>query len=420
MGGALNDPGAIASAITPAAVHRSLGQAGVGARTRRPVALMGAALAGFLVVTWLVGWRQGLLWCIGVGYGVALSAAAFGFTTGWRVWITQRDPKGLWAQFVGIAVAMLISVPLLATHPELEGADGPLSISLLVGAFVFGAAMQVADGCGSGTLYKAGLGHPVSLAVLPAFVFGSFFGAAQLPAWLALGALPPVNLVQVLGAPWTLALQLGALALLAALLWRFSAMRADRADRAGDAAAVMTGVHEHDAARRPQSRWQGKAVWIAAIALGLLAAANLVVAGQPWGIVYGLGLWGAKIVQALGFDLSQNAFWGLPVQQAQLHASVLADNTSVTDIGLLLGALIAASWKGRACPRVRLPWRAWVASVVAGLVLGYSSRLAFGCNVGAYFSGIATGSLHGWIWFACAFLGSMLGVRLRGRLGIAG
>nr|WP_233224416.1 YeeE/YedE family protein [Thiomonas sp. X19] len=423
MAGALNDPGAITGGITVAATSRS--QAHPGVRTSRPVLLIGAALAGFLAVTWLVGWRQGLLWCIGVGYGVALSAAAFGFTTGWRVWITQRDPKGLWAQFVGIAVAMLISVPLLATHPELEGADGPLSISLLVGAFVFGAAMQVADGCGSGTLYKAGLGHPVSLAVLPAFVFGSFFGAAQLPAWLALGALPPVNLVQVLGAKWTLVLQLGALALLAALLWRFSAMRAYRLRRAATGAAVAAAdPSERDSAvplqGPPQSRWQGKAVWIAAIALGLLAAANLVVAGQPWGIVYGLGLWGAKIVQALGFDLSHNAFWGLPVQQAQLHASVLADNTSVTDIGLLLGALIAASWKGNACPRVKLPWRAWVASVLAGWVLGYSSRLAFGCNVGAYFSGIATGSLHGWIWFACAFLGSVLGVRLRGRLGIAG
>jgi uncharacterized membrane protein YedE/YeeE len=388
-------------------------------------------------VTWLVGWRQGLLWCIGLGYGAALSAAAFGFTTGWRVWITQRDPVGLWAQFLGIAVAMFISVPLLATHPELEAADGPLSISLLVGAFVFGAAMQVADGCGSGTLYKAGLGHPVSLAVLPAFVFGSFFGAAQLPAWLALGALPPVNLVHVLGAGWTLAVQLGALALLAALLWRFSAQRAYRVRRAAvDAAQPVAESARRGAAMSlqasqrvtsqepqqapPRSRWQGRAVWLAAIVLGLLAAANLVVAGQPWGIVYGLGLWGAKIVQALGFDLSHNTFWGLPVQQMQLHASVLADNTSVTDLGLLFGALIAASWKGKACPHVKLPWRAWGGSVLAGLVLGYSSRLAFGCNVGAYFSGIATGSLHGWIWFACAFAGSVLGVRLRGRLGIAG
>ncbi|SBP88422.1 putative Permease of the major facilitator superfamily [Thiomonas delicata] len=377
----------LARALNPPPAWRAAGVPG------RQALLLGAALAGWFAVTWLVGWRQGLLWCIGVGYGLALSAAAFGFTTGWRVWITQRDPKGLWAQFVGIAVAMLVSVPLLAAHPELQGADGPLSVSLVVGAFVFGAAMQVADGCGSGTLYKAGLGHPVSLAVLPAFVFGSFLGAAQLPAWLSLGALPPVNLVHRLGADWTLATQLGGLALLALALWRFRGTR--------------------------PSRWQGKAVWVAAVALGLLAAANLVVAGQPWGIVYGLGLWGAKVVQALGFDLSRNAFWGLPAQQAQLHATVLADNTSVTDLGLLFGALVAASWKGKACPDVKLPPRSWAASIAAGLLLGYSSRLAFGCNVGAYFSGIATGSLHGWVWFACAFAGSLLGVRLRRRLGMA-
>jgi uncharacterized membrane protein YedE/YeeE len=55
---------------------------------------------------------------------------------------------------------------------------------------------------------------------------------------------------------------------------------------------------------------------------------------------------------------------------------------------------------------------------VAGLLLGYSSRLAFGCNVGAYFSGISTGSAHGWVWFAMAFAGSVLGVRVRERLGL--
>ncbi len=356
-------------------------------------ALSALALAAFAAVTWLVGWRQGLLWLIGVGYGVVLAAAAFGFTTGWRVWITHRDPVGIWAQFVAIAVAMVLCVPLLGAHPELQGADGPLSFSLVLGAFVFGAAMQVADGCGSGTLYKAGLGHPVSLLALPAFVFGSFLGAAQQPAWLSLGAWPAYSLPQHLGVGATLALQLGALALLAAWFgWR--------------------------RAPQPPRTWRGPAVWVAAVLLGLLATLNLVVAGQPWGIVYGLGLWGAKVVQALGVDLSHNAFWGLPTMQAQLHASLLADNTSITDLGMLLGALIAATAGSRSCPRVKLPARAWGASVLAGLVLGYSSRMAFGCNVGAYFSGISTGSLHGWVWFASAFAGSTLGVRLRTALGI--
>jgi uncharacterized protein len=148
---------------------------------------------------------------------------------------------------------------------------------------------------------------------------------------------------------------------------------------------------------------------------------NLVVAGQPWGIVYGLGLWGAKIASALGMDLASNAFWGRAAQQAHIHASVLTDVTSITNFGLLAGAMIAATWRGNACPPPEAQRASqWIAAIIAGVALGYSSRLAFGCNVGAYFSGISTGSLHGWIWFAAAFAGSLVGVRLRAHLGLRG
>jgi hypothetical protein len=61
------------------------------------------------------------------------------------------------------------------------------------------------------------------------------------------------------------------------------------------------------------------------------------------------------------------------------------------------------------------PGRAVVA-LAGGLLLGYGARLAFGCNIGAYFSGIASTSLHGWVWFAGALLGTPLGVLLRRRL----
>ena len=54
-----------------------------------------------------------------------------------------------------------------------------------------------------------------------------------------------------------------------------------------------------------------------------------------------------------------------------------------------------------------------LAAAIGGLLMGYGARLAFGCNVGAYFSGIASGSLHGWLWFAAGLVGSYLGIRLR-------
>jgi uncharacterized membrane protein YedE/YeeE len=357
------------------------------------VALSLAAVAAALAVTWNVGLRQGFLFVIGIGYGLVLAAVSFGFTTGWRVWIRDRDPTGFLAQLLAIGLAMVVSIPLLASHAELSGAIAPVSVSVVIGAFVFGLAMQVADGCGSGTLYKAGLGNGFSLAVLPGFVAGSFLGTLHLDRWLALGALPPVALQDHFGAWGAVALQLAVLGALGAWLWRRR--------------------------RATQTRWKGRAIYVGAALLALFAVLNLIVAGQPWGIVYGIGLWGAKIASAFGMDLSTNAFWSRAAQQAHLQSSILTDVTSITNLGLLAGALIAATARGTACPPPEAQRATqWIAAVVAGLALGYSSRLAFGCNVGAYFSGISTGSLHGWVWFALAFAGSLVGVRLRAKLGL--
>lgn len=95
--------------------------------------------------------------------------------------------------------------------------------------------------------------------------------------------------------------------------------------------------------------------------------------------------------------------------------------TSLTNLGIIAGTFVVAIWRrGFRQPLPELPLRAWAATVVAGLLLGYSSRLAFGYNVGAFFSGISTGSLHGWAWFGAAFLGSMAVIGLRPALGLMG
>ena len=52
-------------------------------------------------------------------------------------------------------------------------------------------------------------------------------------------------------------------------------------------------------------------------------------------------------------------------------------------------------------------------AVIGGLTMGYGARLAYGCNIGAFFSGLSSASLHGWLWIVCAFVGSILGTRLR-------
>ena len=356
---------------------------------RLPLAAAVLALFGWLL--WSVSARQALLLLVGVGLGGVLAGARFGFTTGWRVLVEQRDPSGVYGQLLLLALLSALSMPLLARFPETTAALGPLSVSLLVGAFVFGLCMQIADGCGSGTLYKAGLGVSLNMAILPLFALGSFLGSVHLNGWLALGALEPVGLVQQWGAGGALAATLAALALVAAGVGRWSGQRFS-----------FTSTPR---------RW----IW-GALVIALFAALNLFIAGQPWGVVYGFGLWGAKVATALGlFEPTQNAFWSDPGHAARLHQTLLLDVTSITNIGILAGAL----WVAPKRPQDARPLTSaqWTIGLLAGFVLGYSSRLAFGCNVGAMVSGISTGSLHGWIWVPMAFMGTLIGIRVRRRFG---
>ena len=356
---------------------------------RLPIAAVVLALFGWLL--WSVSSRQALLLLVGVGLGWGLAAARFGFTTGWRILVEQRDPSGVYGQIILLALLAAVSMPMLAHFPETHAALGPPSISLVVGAFVFGLCMQIADGCGSGTLYKAGLGVPLNMGILPLFALGSFLGSVHLNGWLALGATEPVGLVQSFGATGALLATLAALTMVAVAVGLWSGQRFSL--------------------RRMPRRWVGGAV-----VLALFAALNLLIAGQPWGVVYGFGLWAAKGATALGlFDPTQNAFWSDPGHAQRLSQTLLLDVTSITNIGILAGALWVSARRPES-PR-QLTGAQWAIGLLAGFIMGYSSRLAFGCNVGAMVSGISTGSLHGWIWVPMAFLGTLIGIRVRRRFG---
>jgi uncharacterized membrane protein YedE/YeeE len=147
--------------------------------------------------------------------------------------------------------------------------------------------------------------------------------------------------------------------------------------------------------------------------------ATLYLAGRPWGITSAFALWGSKIAAAFGADVASWGYWQVPARAQALRASVFADITSVMDFGIILGALLASGLAGKFKPGWKLPPRSLLAAVLGGLLLGYGARLAYGCNIGAYFSGIASSSVHGWLWLGAAFLGSMLGTSLRPWFGLS-
>ena len=43
----------------------------------------------------------------------------------------------------------------------------------------------------------------------------------------------------------------------------------------------------------------------------------------------------------------------------------------------------------------------------------YGARLAYRRNIGSFFSDIASGRVHGWLWIAIALLGARIGLLSR-------
>jgi hypothetical protein len=374
--------------------------------------LLALALALFAAGTWLLlaeqGWRMAALWLIGGLLGLVLYHAAFGFTSAYRRMFLRREVAGVQAQLLMLALATLLFAPLLAQGAAfgqpVGGAIAPLGLQVVVGAFLFGLGMQLGGGCGSGTLYAVGGGSPRMLVTLVAFCAGSFWASLHMQWWAATPRLPALALGRELGWPLAVALQLGLLVALAVLLRRWGRPVPSPADRRAWWRRLLFGD------------WP--VLW-GAVALALLNVLTLVVSGHPWSITWGFTLWGAELAQLFGWDPTGDWFWGGGFPGRALAGSLLADDTSVMDAGIVLGALTAAALAGRYAPRLRIPLASLVAAGLGGLLMGYGARIAFGCNIGAFFSGVASTSLHGWLWLAAALPGTWVGLKLRPRFGLA-
>ncbi|PVX37403.1 hypothetical protein C8C92_4048 [Janthinobacterium sp. 78] len=376
---------------------------------------LGVALLLIVLGAWYlaqtVGATLSALYVVGALLGVTLYHAAFGFTSAWRVFIADGRGDGLRAQMLMLAVGVALFFPALSAGTlfgtPVAGLVSPAGTSVIFGAFIFGIGMQLGGGCASGTLYTVGGGSTRMLITLAAFIVGSVIGTAHMPFWTALPQLKPISLVTSLGLVPALALNWIVFALIAGITVLVEKRRHGK--------LVATPLRPAQASPWLHGPWPLVA---GAVALVVLNFATLALSGKPWGVTSAFALWGAKAASVVGIDTASWAYWSTTANAAALAAPLTQDKTSVMDIGIVLGAMLAAALAGRYAPVWRIPRRSVIAAVVGGLLLGYGARLAYGCNIGAYFSGIISGSLHGWLWLVCAFVGNVVGTRLRPWFGL--
>ena len=385
-------------------------------KPQKPLIIAGV-IVGFILLVYLSITQttaQPLLFAIGLLLGYTLFHARFGFTSAFRRLMSVGNGQAMRSHMLMLAIAVTLFAPILAYGTTIFGGSvagyvSPVGVSLLVGAFVFGIGMQLGGGCASGTLYAVGGGRSVMFITFIFFVIGATIGAYHLPFWTEeMPSFAPFSLATSTGlgysGAWVLSLVLFALIALVTLV-------VEKKTKAPKMAPVPT---ESGWRRIFRGSWP---LFAAAIVLAILNALTLLTRGQPWGITSAFSLWGSKIASSFGVDVANWGYWQ-GANAAALNASIFADSTTVMNIGIIIGAFIASA-AGGLFKLTQITLGNFAASVIGGLMMGYGARLAFGCNIGAYFGGIASFSAHGYIWGIMAMAGTFLALYLRPLFGLS-
>lgn len=157
----------------------------------------------------------------------------------------------------------------------------------------------------------------------------------------------------------------------------------------------------------------GVRIYVSAALIGVVSVAlgysMYLVAGRGtiWGITTGESKLGGLFWRALGLPVDQLTYY----KQFRLM-NPLEDPTQAIVLSVLIGGL-SASLLTRSFAVKHFPNR-WMAvqAVLGGFLLGYGARLAFGCNIGNFLSGWATGGVHAAVFTAALLPGTWAGFRL--------
>ncbi len=140
-------------------------------------------------------------------------------------------------------------------------------------------------------------------------------------------------------------------------------------------------------------QWSEKTAALLLAILSIMAFAW----ARPWGVVGGLRNWGDWIFYLVGLFEKQ------PVNP------VLSTNSILT-FGILIGAFISALM-ARQFAFNRIPRIELYKGIVGGILMGISSAMAGGCNIGGFFEASAALSLAGPLMLIALLVGANLAIR---------
>ncbi|MFP4268573.1 MAG: YeeE/YedE thiosulfate transporter family protein [Spirochaetaceae bacterium] len=149
-----------------------------------------------------------------------------------------------------------------------------------------------------------------------------------------------------------------------------------------------------------------------AVLLSTFQIVTLAVTGNPWGVSGVLANWGAWIWEAFGGTVDKWYYFSSEGAQSTLEGGFFRHGGSIRNLGIIIGALLAVLLASGFKLKKLKSKKQLIAAILGGLFMGYGARIGFGCNIGAFYSGIASFSLSGWVFGIALFLGAIVGSKL--------
>lgn len=382
---------------------------------------------------------------LGLSLGFALAKGAVGFAGSINRAYRRGSTQLLQTLMFMFVITATINAGLLlnADSQHYNLWINPINAGLLIGGIMFGAGMSLSSCCATGVMVELVSDVPRAATTLVFFGAGVFFGfplqSSQswiTDSWFSSASyqgkgvfLPDLFAGTPLNGYFMSILVTVFLALsVVVIAKKYENYRRRNGSYLGVSGEVERQNIQHQSNQNGEDKsfrlfsretyqnwfanlWQMRtSALVIAVIFGIMMAST----GSGWGASTPFGIWFAKGLMFFGVELSTiTEISQRP--EAMFTTPFFEHGVSVQNLAILLGTLIAVLFMGKFKFSFTLNHSAKQLALFAlgGLLMGFGTRFANGCNVGALFTPIANFSLSGWVYLLVMIGGAIAGNRFQ-------
>ncbi len=344
-------------------------------------------------------------------FGYILQRSRFCFAAGFRdifmirnAVLTRAILLLLALTSIGFYLVHLIQGGVLPAY----GIIYPVGLHTVAGGVIFGFGLVIAGNCVSGCLMRMGEGYLMQWVTFAGLMIGSALGAWNLGWWgpRIIEHSPSIFLPDHIG--WFLTISV--YMLLIAGLYIFTiwyergalkgSLKVDLSSESARASFKVMG----------QMLFAGRN-WSYAFGAVVLSLANITTFyfwGRPAAITGGLTHLAGWLSCRVGF-MPCDWYYFNKLIYLESRRIYLEHPLLYLSAGIVIGSLFASLLHREFRIRSAKSYKFLISAMVGGTLLGYSSRVAMGCNFGGFWGGVSSFSLHGWVFGLFIFVGAYLG-----------